>query len=75
MTLFDPQAKSDFVLNDGLVFAALGKEEFVGNTTMWLKKDYTIMGVRQNYGHLCAISLNTLFRGLLQCFIVKDEAY
>ena len=46
VTLFDPTVKNDFVLKDGLVFKALNKDEFVGNTTVWLKKDYVVMGVR-----------------------------
>jgi len=41
----------------------------------WVKKGYVLIGVREAYGHLCAIAQNTLFRGLSQCLIAKEDEY
>jgi hypothetical protein len=39
--------------------------------TLWLKKDYVVMGVREEYGYLCSIVDKPLFAGLAQCFIIQ----
>jgi hypothetical protein len=41
----------------------------------WVKKGYVLIGVREAYGHFCAIAQSTLFRGLSQCLIAKEDEY
>lgn len=41
----------------------------------WIRKGYVLIGVRERYGHFCAIAQATLFRGLTQCLIVKEDDY
>lgn len=43
--------------------------------TLWLKKDYVVMGVREQYGYLCTIIDKPLFAGLAQCFVIDEESY
>jgi hypothetical protein len=38
----------------------------------WIKKNFVVIGVREKYGHICAIALSTFFRGLTQCLIIKE---
>ncbi len=56
-------------------FRGLNQTEFLNTMGVWLKKNYVFIGVRQRYGHYCAISHTAFFRGHTQCVIVKDEDY
>jgi hypothetical protein len=74
--LYDPDRKRTFDLLMGdIQWRALNQEEFVSNTSVFLTKGFTVIGVREKYAHFCALALNNFFRGLTQCFIVKEEDY
>lgn len=56
-------------------YRLLNAQDLQSNMTIWLKKDYVVMGVRQEYGYLCTIVDKSLFAGFAQCFIIDDSAY
>jgi len=62
--------KLDYVENQ-IQYRTLDAESLQSNMTLWLKKDYVVMGVREEYGYLCSIVDKPLFAGLAQCFIIQ----
>lgn len=60
----------DYVENQ-IQYRTLDAESLQSNMTLWLKKDYVVMGVREEYGYLCSIVDKPLFAGLAQCFIIQ----
>ncbi len=47
LRLYDPEKKRSFDLVRGEIeFKALNKEEFLSNTSIWLSKSFTVIGVR-----------------------------
>lgn len=54
---------------------SLSKDEFISNTSIFLSKNFVVMGVRQKYGHICTLALASFFRGLAHCFILKEDDY
>ena len=53
----------------------MNADDFQTNSTIWLRKDYVVVGVRQEYGYLCTIADKALFAGLVQCFIIEEASY
>lgn len=56
-------------------YRLVNADELHSNMTIWLKKDYVVMAVRQEYGYLCTIVDKPLFAGLVQCFVIQDDSY
>lgn len=56
-------------------YRLLNAQDLHSNMTIWLKKDYVVMGVRQEFGYLCTIVDKALFAGLAQCFIIDENSY
>ena len=76
MKLYDPERKQVYDLPKGdIQWRALNKEEFISNTTIFLNKNFVVIGVREQYSHFCTLALNNFYRGLTHCFIIKDEDY
>lgn len=61
--------------DDQLHFKSLPKDEFLQTMTVWIKKNFVIIGVRERYSHMCSIAISKFFRGLTQCFIIKEDSY
>lgn len=61
--------------NGDVLFKALSKDEFLQTLSVWLKKNFVLIGVRQKYAHYCALSLNNFFRGLTHCLIIQEDDY
>jgi hypothetical protein len=76
LQMFDPEQKRNFdIPTNEIAFRALGKEDFLTNTSAWLGKNFVVVGVREKYGHFCTMSLNVFFRGLIRCLIVSEADY
>lgn len=74
--MFDPEQKRTFDLpSNDIEFRSLGKEDFLSNTSVWLNKNFVVVGVREKYGHFCTLSLNVFFRGLIRCLIIRESDY
>lgn len=67
--------RRSFKVDNDIKFLPLDYQNFWKNATLWLNKDYVLLAVRQEFSHLCALSEKTLFRGIVQCAIAKEEDY
>jgi hypothetical protein len=47
----------DMLSNDieDMGFLTLEHREFVRNISLWLSKDFVVMGVREKYSHFCSL--------------------
>jgi hypothetical protein len=74
--MFDPENHRIFELTAGEIkFKAVGKDDFIQTMAAWVQKGFVLIGVREKYGHYCALSQVNFFRGLTQCLIIKEEEY
>jgi hypothetical protein len=76
LQLYDPEKRQLYDLPSGEIrFKAVGKDDFIQTMAAWIKKGFVLIGVRERYGHFCAIAQASLLRGLTQCLIVKEDEY
>ena len=43
--------------------------------TLWLSKDFVVVGIREKYSHYCSIAEKNIFRSYTTCMIIEDEGY
>ena len=57
-------------------FNSLNAEDFKSNMTVYMHKDFVILGVREEYSFLCGLTEKPMFMDNTRCLIIaEDEAH
>lgn len=72
MELYNPTENYTAPIPHGeLEFNSLSAEDFNSNMTLWLHKDSIVLGVREDYAHICGLAEKTFFRGIVRCLVIS----
>lgn len=67
----------DVILNENneFLFRTMSSREALSNVSAYARQNYSAVIFREQYGHLCSISEQTFFRGILFCVILAESDY